>query len=519
MNKMRVKILIRIQLILVVGVLLFACSDESWNKHYNAQPELVSDKNLWTTIESTPELSGFAKLLKTYGYDKVLSQSQAYTVFAPNNDALAVLDTNNMDVKTELIENHIVRFIYSASGNKDITLSSLNGKRINLKYKDGSYFYGDASFDSPTKSIVASNGIVHVLKNHEQFFSNIWEYLDKGIGLDSIKKYMYSFDRLFFDELSSVPGSIVNGQQTYLDSVFLNYNPLLSSLGYINREDSSYTMLVPNNTAWGNAYNRIKDYYVYYNANSFKRDSLQRANTSFALVQDLIFNNNLQKAIQDSIVTTSLNTFYTPQYLFDGAEKIITSNGTIYVTNDLKIEATDSWHQTIKVEAERSLGRENSLSTPYSERVGSGITSISNSRYLRLSPTTSSGNPTVIFEIPGTLSSYYDIYCVFVSPKTVNPNITGVKSCKVYFNLNYLTSSGSINSPADRYPSTGIIEVNPNAIDTVLVVPNFKFPVANYGEKETTVKLKVISSVARTETANYSRELLIDCILLKPKKQ
>ena len=56
-------------------------------------------------------------------------------------------------------------------------------------------------------------------------------------------------------------------------------------------------------------------------------------------------------------------------------------------------------------------------------------------------------------------------------------------------------------------------------MDTVLVASDFKFPVANYGEEITTVTLKVISNVPRSETTNYSRELLLDCILLEPKKQ
>lgn len=516
---MKVKAFIRIHLILFAGILVYSCSDDTWNTHYFRQTDDVSDNNLWTTIETTPEISSFAQLLKSHGYDRMLSGSQAYTVFAPNNASLSGLDTSTMDVRTELIENHIARFFYAVSGKENSVVGTLNGKRINLNYKDGSYFYGEAPLTVPVKSIVASNGLVHVLTNYEPFFPNTWELIGKEAGLDSIRKYLYSFDKILFDELASVPGSVVDGQQTYLDSVFINYNPMLSRFGYINKEDSSYTMLVPNNTAWNKAYNQIKNYYVYYNQNPKSADSIQRVSTSLALVQDLIFNNRKQRSAEDSLISTSMNTFNNPHLLFDGAVKKTTSNGSVFITDELKIDALNSWHKLIKVEAERSVGRENSLSTPYSERVGAGVTSISGGRYLKLSPSTSSGNPTVTFEIPGTLSDYYDIFCVFVSPKIINPTAIGVKPCKIYFNLSYITSSGSINSPEDRYPSTGIIEVKTDVMDTLLVVPNFKFPIANYGEKVTTVKLKVSSNVARSETTNYSRELLIDCILLKPKKQ
>jgi len=108
--------MMRIQIILFTSILFIACSDDIWVKHYNAQSQLVSNSNLWATIESTPELSSFAKILKAHGYDKILSKSQAYTVFAPNNQALENLDTTNMDVEKELIQNHIALFLQAASG-------------------------------------------------------------------------------------------------------------------------------------------------------------------------------------------------------------------------------------------------------------------------------------------------------------------------------------------------------------------------------------------------------------------
>ena len=523
MKNRKIKVLMRIQIILFISILFIACRDDIWVNHYNAQSQLVSNTNLWSTIESTPELSSFTKILKAHGYDKILSKSQAYTVFAPNNQALANLDTTNMDVDKELIQNHIALFLHAASGYKNIPVGVLNGKRINLSSKDSiHYYFGNAAFAVPSKSIISTNGIVHVLSSYESFFPNTYEYLKKGTDLDSIKKYFYSYDLKIFDQYSSVPGGIVNGKQTYLDSVFINYNQLLRSYGYINLEDSSYTMLLPNNVAWNSAYSKIKPYFMSYISNKFRADSLVRANTTNALIQDLIFSNSIQKSPVDSIVSTFNHPFYKPQYLFDGAQKVITSNGVVYVTNELKIAALDSWHRPIKVEAERVLGRTNSqLGTPFVERAPAGVNSISNGMYLRLSPTSSTANPWVTIEIPGTLANYYDIYCVFVSPKLINPSAKNVLPCKVNFSLTYITTAGKLNNPVDVFPSstTTILTQTAQVMDTVLVVPNFKFPSSNYGEKVNTVTLKINSKVSTSETALYSRELLIDCLLLKPKKQ
>jgi hypothetical protein len=106
---------------------------------------------------------------------------------------------------------------------------------------------------------------------------------------------------------------------------------------------------------------------------------------------------------------------------------------------------------------------------------------------------------------------------VFVPGTVNNPNAQGLKPCKVFFGLSYINPEGAVKF--DRYPAAPeTIETNPYEMDTVRVLTDFKFPTANYGEEVSTVTLKVTSNVARTETANFSRELWIDCILLEPKK-
>ena len=504
-----------------LAIFPIACTD-TYDKHYQADPAVVSDKNLWETIVAIPDVSKFTEILKNYGYDQILSQTQAYTIFAPDNDALSTLDTTHMDVRKELIENHIARFILPVPGNSSAMVTALNRKRIDLAWQGSNYYFGSAAFAVPAQSVIASNGIVHVLDNCAAFLPNIYEYLGKGADLDSIKNFLYAFDEDVFAPNRSIAGSIVDGQQTYLDSVFVNYNVMLDSIGFINSEDSTYRMIVPDNAAWNEAYNRIKNDFVFYNKDVRKADSLQRRNTSYAIIQDLVFNMNTQPSPSDSLVSTTGHKFLNPQYLFDGAQPVTTSNGTVYVTNQLKYNAWDSWQQPILVEAERILGRENTLSTPSTVRVsGAAIASVSGGQYLKLDPTTSSGNPTVTFDIPNTLSSYYDIYCVFIPVNIENSSAIG-KPCKVYFNLTYNDNNG--NAVISKFPDSGDVITNPDSINVVPVALNFKFPTANYGELQddgdpfVTVTLKVVSDVGRTETTNYSRQLLLDCILLMPAR-
>lgn len=66
---------------------LASCSD--WDDHYNpSTADGGSKTTLWQAISSESNLSNFAQVLKGCGYDRNLSGSQTYTVFALTNDGL-----------------------------------------------------------------------------------------------------------------------------------------------------------------------------------------------------------------------------------------------------------------------------------------------------------------------------------------------------------------------------------------------------------------------------------------------
>lgn len=73
----------KIVLVLTAVVALASCTDD-WDDHYHAN--VSADGNLWEAIEANPDLSNFASVVKTVGYDRALASSQMFTVFAPTND-------------------------------------------------------------------------------------------------------------------------------------------------------------------------------------------------------------------------------------------------------------------------------------------------------------------------------------------------------------------------------------------------------------------------------------------------
>ncbi len=59
---------------------------------------------------------------------------------------------------------------------------------------------------------------------------------------------------------------------------------------------------------------------------------------------------------------------------------------------------------------------------------------------------------------------------------------------------------------------------DPTRVDTVVLAENFTFPACNYGETNIKYTVKLQCSILARESKNYSREMLLDCIYLRPKK-
>jgi hypothetical protein len=250
------------------------------------------------------------------------------------------------------------------------------------------------------------------------------------------------------------------------------------------------------------------------------------------MVRDLVFNANLQASPKDSLFSAQYRPldkrYHVYQRPFDEGNifsritsEIVCSNGTVYTTDDWLYKPEQNFYQEIKVEAERTTGRDyhSSLCDIMDRAIKpEDDINISNRRYIHLLPAGTSRNPWVSFEIPNTLSASYDIYCVFVPYKTYNPTHENVdKPTKLKFSLTYNDEKGNSRTISCK-DSTGnnIYVTDPSKLDSVLVLSDFKFPVANYGQEKNTVLLKIETSITSKETAFYTREMLIDCICLKP---
>lgn len=161
-------------------------------------------------------------------------------------------------------------------------------------------------------------------------------------------------------------------------------------------------------------------------------------------------------------------------------------------------------------------------------------------RYVDIVPSSGSVNPTVGFDIPNTLSGTYDIYLV-TCPIWLNSDYNNIPDSlldiRPYRFYTYIWERGDDG----EYPSSGLRLKNPvldedgketnyfTTIDTLYdaeghrivndttFIGTHTFNYAYYGRNDEGVIIQFQSQITSKLTKDYSREMLISSIILKPR--
>jgi uncharacterized surface protein with fasciclin (FAS1) repeats len=126
-------------------------------------------KSIAETAVNTPNLSTLVAALTAGELVEVFKGTEAYTVFAPTNDAFAaVQSTVDMLLKAEnksklqnVLKYHVVAGSVKAADLKDgQELTTLQGEKIKVSLKDGKVYVGGAEVTNP--DVAVNNGVVHM---------------------------------------------------------------------------------------------------------------------------------------------------------------------------------------------------------------------------------------------------------------------------------------------------------------------------------------------------------------------
>ena len=569
MNIRKVKIKLVFSILVLVSFLFTSCKD--WDEHYDAGSavEGSATATIWENITANPNLSQFAALIQKAGYDELLKSTQTLTVWAPLNgtfDYEALMNKSNETLLKEFVQNHIARNNYPASGFLERKISMLNLKHLVFE-GNGNYSMDGVEVAQP--NVASANGVIHTLNGKLQFRYNILESLVGGeFPIDSVSNYVHGYDEIVFNEMKSTKGPVVDGQITYLDSVFDEYNMLTTRHNaYINREDSNYSMIVPSNEAWTKAMNYIKQCYNYVNftycdnPDSIGNAKYKKGQVNFSpspeywrdsisygmMLQGLFYNNNLygnkklkdpssgEISEKDSLMTTNRIFVYgeDAKNMFAGTTRVEKSNGAIYVTGDvLNMHPWLFWNPLINIEAEQylvSVVNGNALLNwvPSGEQNENVPGTVSKNFYIAAKPSSSGRNVELNFDLRNLRSTTYVVYGVFVPPhimdpyipeEEIKPNIVEVQVVSTNDANGKLKTTGTKLSVVDEGGTKVDKFTNdPHKVDTICF-GEVTFPICYAGMGGSSPYLRIISQVKMKEDDYYDRTLRIDCIFLVPKE-
>lgn len=500
-----------------------SCADD-WDNHYQSAPQPV--KTLWETIESRADLKDFADLLRKKGYDKYLNTTQRYTVWAPKGKIDTTLVTGEFmsedEILTQVVENHIARSMISASSIVNDTILVLNGKRMPFVADESGcpYFNNVQVVES---NLACSNGVLHVMNSQAGYNNNIWSYLRQDSQFSNVADYLYSFNKMVFDPDASTLGGVVNGEKVYSDSVFVLTNEKWRTLGYLNDESYNYVMLVPTNDAWEEAVGRFKTFFRYPDD---VNPELSETYAQEAAISNLVFDMKHQDKMSQNIWTSTYGfEFEDPEGdggIFSGVtDRVSCSNGMIYKTPVYPFDPYKTYVEDIVVEAENENYQVSKKYCNEDDRavyVSVANLGVSNSQYMKFTPSMTL-RQAVTFALPGALSCKYDIGVVFIPLNLTRSGwVSNIdpKPTRVSFELDdgYTRPKLSVDN----------VEVPGNKVDTIWVTKGYEFPYCDYNpsrENPTDTKntLEITCEVRNNETSTYTRDMYIDCIVLRPTKE
>ncbi len=521
------KLFCRLNILLALA-LLVACSDE-WDSHYD-RSSAISDKTVYELIKADPSLSRFAAMIDTIGYAETLNTTQTYTIWAPVNEALENIDLDNKDEVRRTVLNHFSRFNISSATPATQGVRMYNNK---IYYFEGNKFAGITLRES---DIIASNGVLHIMQEAIPYSYNLKEYIDVHEHTSSIAAFLARFDEVIFDQESSTPIDVNENGATVYDSVKIEYNRIFKhpvyGLGAIYDEDSTFTMLIPDNDAWTKAYERISPFFKVYNSDTAIADSIQDVQTSLAIINDLIYRQSIEDVSSvDILESTSGSEISDVSALFSGAEKIKASNGVAYLASELNYNNVETWNKPIVVEAEVTSTRKPAAGTTIYTRTVSAenrfFNDIGESQYIEILPQTTAAQPGATFSVPNVLSGKYDIYATFVPASIDDEGITN-DSTRVQFTLSYIDAGGKKKSKTFNDKS---FITSPTQMTTIKVTEGFEFPISNYYDNlwlmdeqndvesmviNTTILVKTNVSVSEFNKNLMTRRFRIDKIIFVP---
>ena len=509
---------------------------------------------------------------------------------------------DSAEVVNDFIKNHVALYSLSLTP-KDQSFSLLNEKRGSMT-SDG--MFGHIKIDEQKNNISCQNGIVHLIESPSPYAYNLFEMIakqykeDPEAGKDTLSLYAYLYDEkvnkdTLIENKSVSRGVDADGNKIWVSQYLEKNNTVLKNYdARLYEEDSLFIAILPSAKAWGERYKKAASL-LQFNPSEDNRaagtcDSLTRHYANSFAMTDLFYNKNANEHWEDSLKSTNYynswhgvvdwtqHVYYSkePKYMPEDkeindilakcGEPVECSNGTAYLVDEYPFSAVEQFFKKIKVTA--SDGAVNKLGSgdnwtytkgvqkSFGARSGIFVSSIptydeegeqtgvdqkrQNYRFVDFVPT--SGNITVGFNVPNTLSGLYDIYIV-TCPMWLASDFNNIDMAewdvRPYRFTATIIERENEGKNIGQFPTKGKTLENPDPIDekqkTVFLsqgmiyddaghiivndttyLGQYQFKNAYYGRADYGVIIQIASSILSSQRKDFSNEMLISSIILKP---
>lgn len=319
-----------------------SCSDP-WQDHSKNSDENLT-QNLSERLENTSETTEFAKLIKETGLDLELTNSKTYTVWAPTNVAISLVDPellNDLAKKRLFVANHIALTAISSVADQDtINVKMLSNKY--LEFKNGSVMAG---VNVITPDQYASNGIFHIINEALVPKANIWQYIKANPeNSDMMVDYLLKLNEFNIYQSDSIAKAFEH-HDIYADSLSNSY---LKNVYNLNNEKNKYTFFLLENDNYDTEVEKLKPYLTKSNQDS------TTTYASYFTIRDFAFHKAISR---ENIPDTLVSRFgvKVPINKNDIVKEVQLSNGIVYVMKALDIPL-DARLLTTKIEGEKPKG-------------------------------------------------------------------------------------------------------------------------------------------------------------------
>lgn len=317
-------------ILLGLSTALFSCKD-NWEQH-NEITAVDYSIDLATKIAAQANLSIFNGYLKSTGYAELLASSQNYTVWAPDNEALAGLDAAIVSDPVKLkdfVANHIALTTIPVSKKAGDTLRV---KLLNKKYATiiGSKF--EESNISGNSQFV-KNGVLHIVDQAVATKMNIWEYM---LGSTAATLQSTFINNLSIAVIDTANATII-GYNTLGEPIFAPNPPTIQRNTYwinvadLREESQQYTYFMLRNEAFLTETAKLSSYYPSQDPN---------IGASFNMVKDLTVK-GLYTLGQLSDTLLSVKGVKVPVNKAAIIDSYRASNGIVYIVNALPFRLKD----------------------------------------------------------------------------------------------------------------------------------------------------------------------------------